>query len=67
MVSIWMGDADRAWELLVEAAGGPRMTITALAHQCAEGYQALLIVNRGDLALADSLAGKAESTGSLRS
>ena len=32
-----------------------------LAHLCAEGYQALLAVNRGDLALADSLAGQAES------
>jgi glycogen debranching enzyme len=32
-----------------------------LACLCAEGYQALLAVNRGDLAVADSLAGDAES------
>jgi hypothetical protein len=32
-----------------------------LADSCAEGYLALLAVNRGDLALADSLVGDAES------
>jgi LuxR family transcriptional regulator, maltose regulon positive regulatory protein len=57
----WLGDADRAWELLVEAVRRADDDDNRLAYMCAEGYQALLAVNRGDLALADSLAGDAES------
>ena len=37
------------------------MTVTSWRTICAEGYRALLAVNRGDLALADSLAADAES------
>ena len=57
----WLGDADHARELLVEAARRADDDDNQLAYRCAEGYQALLAVNRGDLALADSLAGDAES------
>jgi ATP/maltotriose-dependent transcriptional regulator MalT len=57
----WLGDADHAWELLAEAARRADDDDNHLAYRCAEGYQALLAVNRGDLALADSLAGDAES------
>jgi LuxR family maltose regulon positive regulatory protein len=61
MASMWLGDADRAWELLAEAARRAEDDDNRLAYLCAEGYQALLAVNRGDLALADSIAGDAES------
>ena len=61
MASMWLGDADRAWELLAEAARRAEDDDNRLAYLCAEGYQALLAVNRGDLALAGSLAGDAES------
>ncbi len=61
MASMWMGDADRAWGLLVEAARRAEDDGNQLASICAEGYRALLAVNRGDLALADSLAADAES------
>jgi LuxR family maltose regulon positive regulatory protein len=61
MVSMWLGDADRAWELLAEAARRAEDDDNRLACLCAEGYQALLAVNRGDIALADRLAGDAES------
>ena len=57
----WLGDADRARELLAEAARRADADDNDLAYRCAQGYQALLAVNRGDLALADSLAGDAES------
>jgi LuxR family transcriptional regulator, maltose regulon positive regulatory protein len=57
----WLGDADQAWELLVQAARRAHDDDNHLAYRCAQGYQALLAVNRGDLALADSLAGDAES------
>jgi ATP/maltotriose-dependent transcriptional regulator MalT len=58
---MWLGDADRAWELLAEAARRAEDDDNRLARMCAEGYQALLAVNRGDIALADRLAGHAES------
>jgi ATP/maltotriose-dependent transcriptional regulator MalT len=58
---MWLGDADRARELLVEAARRADEDDNRLAYRCAQGYQALLAVNRGDLALADSLAGDGES------
>ena len=61
MTSMWLGDADRAWGLLVEAARRAEDDGNQLASICAEGYRALLAVNRGDLALADSLAADAES------
>jgi LuxR family transcriptional regulator, maltose regulon positive regulatory protein len=57
----WLGDADRAWELLAEAGRRADNDDNRLAYRCAEGYQALLAVNRGDLALADLLAGDGES------
>jgi LuxR family transcriptional regulator, maltose regulon positive regulatory protein len=61
MASMWLGDADRAWELLVEAARRAEDDGNQLASICAGGYRALLAVNRGDLALANSLAADAES------
>jgi LuxR family transcriptional regulator, maltose regulon positive regulatory protein len=62
MTSMWLGDADRAWELLAEAARRAEDDHNHLAYLCAAGYQALLAVNRGDLALAGSLVDEAEST-----
>ena len=62
MASMWPEDADRAWELLVDAARRAEDDGNQLASIYAEGYRALLAVNRGDLALADSLAGDAECT-----
>jgi LuxR family transcriptional regulator, maltose regulon positive regulatory protein len=61
MTSMWLGDADRAWKLLAEAARRADDDNNRLAYMCAAGYQALLAVNRGDLVLADSLVGDAES------
>ncbi len=58
---MWLGQADRARVLLVEAARRAEDDDNRLAYLCAAGYQALLAVNRGDLALADSLVGDAES------
>jgi LuxR family maltose regulon positive regulatory protein len=57
----WLGNAELARELLAEAAQRAEDDDNRLAYLCAEGYQALLAVDRGDLALADSLAGDAES------
>ena len=61
MASMWLGDTARAWELLAEAARRAEDDGNQLASICAEGYRALLAVNRGDLTLADSLVGDAES------
>jgi LuxR family transcriptional regulator, maltose regulon positive regulatory protein len=58
---IWLGDTDRARELLVEAARRAEDDGNRLAYIYAEGCRALLAVNRGDLALADSLVADAES------
>jgi LuxR family maltose regulon positive regulatory protein len=58
---LWLGDADRARELLVEAARRAEADGNRLAYIYAEGCRALLAVNRGDLALADSLVTDAES------
>jgi LuxR family maltose regulon positive regulatory protein len=58
---LWLGDADRARELLVEAARRAEADGNRLAYIYAEGCRALLAVNRGDLALADSLVADAES------
>jgi LuxR family transcriptional regulator, maltose regulon positive regulatory protein len=61
MASMWLGDTDRAWELLAEAARRAEDDNNHLAYLCAEGYRALLAVNRGDLVLAGALVGDAES------
>ena len=58
---MWLGDADRARELLVEAARRAEDDGNRLAYIYAEGCRALLAVTRGDLALADSLVADAES------
>ena len=58
---MWLGDTDRARELLVEAARRAEGDGNRLAYIYAEGCLALLAVNRGDLALADSLVVDAES------
>jgi LuxR family maltose regulon positive regulatory protein len=58
---MWLGDAAQARELLVEAARRAEADGNRLAYIYAEGYRALLAVNRGDLALADSLVADAES------
>jgi len=58
---MWLGDTDRARELLVEAARRAEGDGNRLAYIYAEGCRALLAVNRGDLALADSLVADAES------
>ena len=59
--SMWLGDADRARELLAEAARRAEGDGNRLAYIYAEGCLALLAVNRGDLAFADSLVLDAES------
>jgi LuxR family maltose regulon positive regulatory protein len=59
--SMWLGDADRAGELLAEAARWAEGDGNRLASIYAEGCLALLAVNRGDLALADSLVLGAQS------
>ena len=59
--SMWMGDADRARDLLAEAARRAESDGNRLAYIYAEGCLALLAVNHGDLALAGSLVLAAES------
>jgi len=61
IASMWLGDADRAGELLAEAARRAEGDGNGLAYIYAEGCLALLAVNRGDLALAGSLMLDAES------
>jgi LuxR family maltose regulon positive regulatory protein len=58
---MWLGDTGRARELLVEAARRAEADGNRLAYIYAEGCRALLAVNRGDPALADSLVADAES------
>jgi len=58
---MWLGDTGRAGELLVEAARRAEADGNRLAYIYAEGYRALLAVNRGDLTVADSLMADAES------
>src|SRR6185295_10290898 len=58
---MWLGDTGRAGELLIEAARRAEADGNRLAYIYAEGYRALLAVNRGDLTLADSLVADAES------
>jgi LuxR family maltose regulon positive regulatory protein len=59
--SMWLGDADRARDLLAEAARRAESDGNRLAYTYAEGCLALLAVNHGDLALAGSLVLDAES------
>jgi ATP/maltotriose-dependent transcriptional regulator MalT len=59
--SMWLGDADRARDLLAEAARRAESDGNRLAYIYAEGCLALLTVNHGDLALAGSLVLDAES------
>ncbi len=58
---MWLGDADQARELLIEATRRAEADGNRLAYIYAEGCRALLAVNRGDLAFADSLVADAES------
>ena len=59
--SMWLGNASRARELLAEAGRRAEADANRLAYIYAEGCLALLAVNRGDLAFADSLVLDAES------
>ena len=59
--SMWLGDAGRARELLAEAARRAQGDDNRLAYIYAQGCQALMAANRGDLALADSLVLDAQS------
>ncbi len=59
--SMWLGDAGRARELLAEAARRAQGDDNRLAYIYAQGCQALMAANRGDLALAESLVLDAES------
>jgi LuxR family maltose regulon positive regulatory protein len=59
--SMWLGDADRARELLGEAARRAEGDDNRLAYIYAQGCLALLATNHGDLALADALVADAES------
>jgi LuxR family transcriptional regulator, maltose regulon positive regulatory protein len=59
--SMWLGNADHARELLVEAARRAEGDGNRLAYIYAEGCLALLAMDRGDLGLADSLVLDAES------
>ena len=59
--SMWLGDADGAKELLAEAARWAEGDGNRLAYIYAEGCLALMAVNHGDHALADSLVLDAES------
>jgi LuxR family transcriptional regulator, maltose regulon positive regulatory protein len=61
IASMWLGDADSARELLTEAARWAEGDTNRLAFIYAEGCLALLAVDRGDLALADSLVLGAQS------
>jgi len=59
--SMWLGDADRARELLAEAARRAESDDNRLAYIYAQGCLALLATSHGDLALADALVADAES------
>ncbi len=59
--SMWLGDADRAGELVAEAVRRAEGDGNRLAYIYAEGCLALLAVNRGDFVLADSLVLDAQS------
>jgi LuxR family maltose regulon positive regulatory protein len=57
---MWLGDADRARELLAEAARRAEGDDNRLAYIYAQGCLALLATSHGDLALADALVADAE-------
>jgi LuxR family maltose regulon positive regulatory protein len=59
--SMWLGDADRARELLGEAARRAEGDDNRLAYIYAQGCLALMAISHGDLALADALVADAES------
>lgn len=59
--SMWLADSSSARELLAEAARRAEADGNRLAYIYAQGCQALIAENRGDLALADSLVLDAES------
>ena len=59
--SMWLGDADRARELLAEAARRAEGDDNRLAYIYAQGCLALLATSHGDLALADALVADADS------
>jgi LuxR family transcriptional regulator, maltose regulon positive regulatory protein len=59
--SMWLGDADRAWELLAEAARRAEGDDNRLAYIYAQGCLALLATSHGDLALADALVADAQA------
>jgi LuxR family maltose regulon positive regulatory protein len=58
---MWLGDFGHARELLTEAARRAEADGNRLACIYAQGYRALMAVDRGDLALADTLVADAES------
>jgi LuxR family maltose regulon positive regulatory protein len=58
---LWLGDFGRARELLSEAARRAESDGNRLAYIYAHGCRALMAVDRGDLALADTLVRDAES------
>jgi LuxR family maltose regulon positive regulatory protein len=58
---MWRGDSGRARELLAEASRRAEADGNRLAYIYAQGYLALMAVDRGDLALADTLVADAES------
>jgi LuxR family maltose regulon positive regulatory protein len=58
---LWLGDFGRARELLSEAARRAESDGNRLAYIYAQGCRALMAVDRGDLALADTLVLDAES------
>jgi LuxR family transcriptional regulator, maltose regulon positive regulatory protein len=59
--SMWLGEADRARELLAEAARRAEGDDNRLAYIYAQGCLALLATSHGDLALADALVADADS------
>jgi len=59
--SMWLGDADRARELLAEAARRAEGDDNRLAYIYAQGCLALLATTHGDLALADALVADAQA------
>jgi len=58
---LWLGDFGRARELLAEGARRAEADGNRLAYIYAQGCRALIAVDRGDLALADTLVLDAES------
>jgi LuxR family maltose regulon positive regulatory protein len=58
---MWLGDFGRARELLTEAARRAEADGNRLAYIYAQGCRALMAVDRGDLALTDTLVLDAES------